>query len=79
MYLSTEKRRIISTLRHGPLNPVEIAHDSDLPPFCVRGWLKELKRERLVEEHLTTREHHYRLTDRGHRAAAASDQIELEI
>lgn len=72
-----EALSVMRTLRGGPLGPVEIAEETLMAPFNAHGWLKMLKRERLVEEHLTSREHTFALTDRGRRELLEADQLRL--
>lgn len=78
MYISDLHRRILRALRHGPLNPYEIAVDlDDVAAWVVRADLQGLRRRRLVTERVTARHHDYALTDRGWKLIHLGDQLEL--
>lgn len=74
-YLNPARVAILGALRYGALDPFAISAAADVAPFTVRAELRALKRERLVAERLTDREHCYALTDRGHRIVNEADQL----
>jgi DNA-binding MarR family transcriptional regulator len=76
-YVSDFKRRIMQALRHGPLSLPEIAGEVDRAPYDVNAELRELRRERFIEDSFDRRAHIWRLTDRGHELVAAGDQLRL--
>jgi DNA-binding transcriptional ArsR family regulator len=78
MFLSPNGRAILKELRHGPLNPYELASELDLAPFTVRGELYALRRIRLVRERTSSSEHTWELTSRGQELAWTDLQLEME-
>lgn len=71
------KMEILGALEHGALNHFTIAEQIDQAPFHIRGWLRMLKRERLVRELLDEHGHRWELTDRGHQLLAGDRQIRM--
>lgn len=80
MYSRSEaiQAKVLGTLRHGPLELEELALEIDEPVFTVRAFLKDLRRERLVQEETLGRPAPvWRLTANGETAAALSTQLRL--
>lgn len=73
------KMEILAALEHGPLNHFTIAEQIDQAPFHIRGWLRHLKRERLVRELLDGNGHRWEITDRGRELVAGDRQIRWEV
>lgn len=72
-----EQLTIMRALSRGPLGPVEIAEQTGMAPFNVRGWLKAMRRDRLIEEHLTSQQHTFELTNRGRKELLWAAQLRL--
>lgn len=68
---------ILEKLSHGPFGPYMIAAAIDEAPFRVRAELKELKRARLVAEHLSPDVHVFSLTGSGY--ARLSGHVQLKL
>lgn len=79
MYSRSEtiQTKVLGTLRHGPLTLEELALEIDEPQFTVRAFLKDLRRERLVQEETLVVPPVWRLTPAGDTAAALSLQLRL--
>lgn len=79
IWLPDIRRRILVALKHGHLDLYAIAADLSEAPFRVRAELKELRRDRLVRDHIGPAGHRWELTDRGSTIAHHEDQTQLEV
>ena len=62
---------IVASLSHGPLTVDELASELEAPPFSMRAFLKDLRRDGLVEVNSWTQPSAaWRLTPAGDHAAA---------
>jgi predicted transcriptional regulator len=78
-WLPDIRHRILTALKHGHLDHFSIAADLGEPPFRVRAELRELRRDRLVRDHIGPAGHRWELTDRGAAIAHHEDQTQLEV
>lgn len=76
--MTDRQNRIVRALRHGPLDQFSIADVTGDAPFNVRAELKALRRERIVNDHLTAAAHVWELTARGMELAWAGDQLQMQ-
>ncbi len=77
MWVSDIHMEILETLRFGRLDHFQVAATVAQPAFRVRAELKELKRERLVNERFAPDGHTWGLTRRGEELAWRHGQLRL--
>lgn len=75
--VTQDQKKVLESLRPGPLNQFEIADATGLPPFTVRGELHALRRERLVRDTLNRDQHIWTLTDNGYACAWGEHQEQI--
>jgi predicted transcriptional regulator len=77
MYLNEVKRSILRALRQERLDHYQIAADLGTGAFLIRDELRTLRRNRLVQDRIEPNRIAWEITDRGARALAVGDQLEL--